>query len=394
MNPLLHPAVQKYIKDHEDDDEKELLLRHKSILGLPARMIAEQIIGRRKAKLKLPEIYRCDNLLYPPSLNIEQCSSEATARFKSQLIKGASMVDLSGGFGIDSYYFSKVMDKLTYVEPDENLLEIAKHNHQQLGSTNISHIGSTAEAFINGCISTFDYCYIDPSRRKNNQKVFKLADCSPDVPTLLPLLQRNCKTIILKASPLLDIQQGIRDLQNVKGVFIVAVDNECKELLFLIEPGYHDLAKYITVDINHEGQIENQFEFSLSEEQNAEVHYSDPLTYLYEPFSSLMKAGAFKLLTRRFDLRKLAVNTHLYTSEKPNLSFPGKIFLVDALTKADAKSLRKLLPDRKANVLTRNYPLSAASLKQKLGVKDGGPNFLIGFSGKHKKFLALAHRIK
>ncbi len=394
MNPLLQPAVQEFIKAHEHDDEQALLLKSKLIHGLPTRLIVEQIASRRKAKAKLPEFYKTGNLLYPPTINIEQCSSEATALYKSTLVYGNSIVDLSGGYGVDCYYFSKVFDKVICVEPDNNLLELVKHNHQELKAINISHINSTAENFIASNSNNFDVGYLDPSRRKGSQKIVKFSHCAPDPSVLLPDLKKHFKSILLKASPLLDITQGTRELNHVSKVYIVAVVNECKELLFLIQNDQPTIMQMVAVDLSYDGQVQNQFEFSLTEEQNAEVEYADPQNYLYEPTAALLKAGAFKLLASKFSLNKLASNTHLYTSEKLVDTFPGKIFQIDALLKPDPKAVKHLIPEMKANVTTRNYLLTPAQLKQKLHVNDGGEKFLIGFSGAKKKFLALALRIK
>lgn len=394
MKPLLEPAVQDFIKAHEHDDEQTLLLKAKLIHGLPARLIIEQIVSRRKAKTKLPEFYTTENLLYPPSINIEQCSSQATALFKSKVLQGNSIVDLTGGYGVDSYYFSKLFHKVIYVEPDNDLLEIVRHNHQQLKANNISHINSTAERFLTSITNNFDVGYLDPSRRKGSQKISKFSQCTPDVTALLPDLKKSFKTILIKASPLLDITQGSRELKHVSKVYIVAVENECKELLFLIQNDQPAIMQMMAVDLSYEGQVQNQFEFTVEEEQNAAVQYADPQSFLYEPSAAMLKAGAFKLLSSKFSVFKLASNTHLYTSEERIDNFPGKIFQVETLVKPDAKTIKQLVPELKANITTRNYPLTPAQLKKKLKLNDGGEKFLIAFSGMKKKFVALAHRIK
>ncbi|MCI0751884.1 MAG: SAM-dependent methyltransferase, partial [Flammeovirgaceae bacterium] len=194
---LLRKEVQQFIRDHENDDEQALLLKHKTILGLPASLIATQIADRRKARFKLPTFYQAQNILFPPSVNLEQCSSETTAKYKADemasiisLIQGKQrgVLDLTGGFGVDTFFFSKAFQPVDYVEPFVDLFEIVKHNHATLGAKNIFHYNTTAEKFLKSTEHRYSLIYIDPSRRKSNQKVFKLADCDPDVVSLLDLI--------------------------------------------------------------------------------------------------------------------------------------------------------------------------------------------------------------
>lgn len=394
LNPLLHPQIIKFIETHEADDVQALILSRPDIHGVPTKLVAEQIVARRKAKAKLPELYRHHNIIFPPTVNLEQCSSELTAIFKSTVVSGNSLVDLTGGFGVDSYYFSKRFKSVTYVEPDKALLDIARHNHQTLAALNIQHLCQSAEEFIRTANQPYDVCYIDPSRRSlNNKKVFRFSDCEPDVSALLSEILHHFTTVLVKASPLLDILHGLRELQSVKKVFVVSVENECKELLFLISKSDYVSTSVEAIDILKDRSVQS-FEFELAEEASAEVIFSDPLNYLYEPHASLLKAGAFRLLSARFPVRKLALNTHFYTSEQIVANFPGKIFKVKALTKADRKQVKTYYPKGKANVTVRNYPLTPDQLKKKFNLTDGGDDFLIGLSGVSKKFLVVAQRIK
>lgn len=391
---LLSDDLQRFIKDHEKDDEKILVLKHKEILGLPAAEIAQQIVGRRKAKTKLPVYYNANKIIYPPKVNLEQCSSEKTAQFKASLLSGNLAADLTGGFGIDSFFLSKSFKKVIHVEPDEALSQITKHNHRTLDANNIEHQCGTAESFINTHKDHFDLLYIDPSRRSNaNRKVFKFSDCGPNVVNLLPLLIKKSNSILIKASPLIDIKQGLSELDSVSKVLIVGFDNECKEVLFLIANTKKETVIEV-FDLSEDDKKSASFSFTLSEEHQSKVSFDEPSTFLYEPTAMMLKAGAFKLTANRFNLKKIAPNTHLYTADKMISNFPGRVFKIESFLKADSKSVHEVLEEGQANIISRNYPLSPSQLKKKLKLKDGGDQFVIGFSGRNKKYLVLASRVK
>lgn len=394
---LLRKEVQQFIRDHENDDEQALLLKHKTILGLPASLIATQIADRRKARFKLPTFYQAQNILFPPSVNLEQCSSETTAKYKADEMSSINflprrqvrVLDLTGGFGVDTFFFSKVFEHVDYVEPSRDLFNMVNHNHSALGAKNISHHNTTAEEFLRSTNEYFDLVYIDPSRRKSNQKVFKLADCDPDVVSLLDLIFSKTNNLLIKASPLHDIHQGIRELNCVKKVFVVAVNNECKELLYLC--GKNFLAEPPISAVNL-AQHKSEFSFLFSEENNLMVSFSDPQRYLYEPNAAILKAGAFKLIAEKFGIQKIEKNTHLYTSKSLIPDFPGRTFEMRGEVKPESKAL--FFPSGIANVFTRNYPLSPAEIKRKYRLHDGGDeDYLIGFSGVKKKYMLAAKRI-
>lgn len=401
IESLFLDQVQNYIIAHEHDDERNLVLRHKEILGVPSSLIAEQIACRRKAKEKLPLYYQTPGIIYPPPLNLEQTSSEQTARFKSSLITEAlaagnktltRAIDLTSGLGIDTWFLSRIFNHFDAVEPNLRLLAIAQHNHQQLGATNIRYHNTTAERFLEQMKESADLIFIDPSRRAANKKVFTFADSEPDIVGLQHLIFEKTNNLVIKASPLLDISHALKALDFVKSVFAVAVDNEVKELLFFAaknfegEPGIHT--------VNLVRQRRDSFSFSLSEEASATVNFSDPLTYLYEPNAAILKAGAFKSIAQHFNLAKIHPSTHLYTADHLTENFPGRVFATEARVKPDAKSMKPFFPEGKANITTRNYPLTVEELKKRTGLKDGGEKFLIGFSGMKEKFLVAARRIK
>lgn len=394
---LLRADVQQFIHDHEQDDEKQIILKHKNILGIPTAFIADQISGRRKAKVKLPIYYTTQNILYPPGLNLEQSSSQQTAQFKTHILETLSFkkdtcADLTGGFGIDTFFFSKLFAQVDYIEPDKALLAIAQHNHKTFGAGNIRYHVSDAESFINHTTDQYDLVFIDPSRRTKNTKVFRLAECVPDITSLITSVLEKAALLLIKASPLLDITQGLKELIHVCRVYIVSVGNECKEVLFLCDRSFDGEPVIETVNLVKD--TAEEFSFLFSEEKEAEVQFSDPRRFLFEPNASILKAGAFKSISKEFNLHKLSINTHLYTGDHAIDNFPGRVFKIEATVRPDAKVLAKFFPEKKANVTTRNYPLSVEELRKKTNLKDGGDKYLIGFSGVSKKWLVVVERVR
>ncbi len=247
MERITTNEAQEYIFAHEGADEKKLILRNRENFGVSASLIAQQIAIRRKAEVKLPLFYKTKGIIYPPSLNWEQCSSEATGNFKAEIVsreigKGKlKIADLTGGFGIDSFFLSKKAALLDFIEPDNNILEIALHNHYLLGGGNIQYHHSKAEEYLDQCKTKYDLIYFDPSRRDSNtKKVFRLADCEPNANDLLSQIFEFTEFVLIKTSPLLDIQQGLKPLHAVKKVIVVSVSNECKELLFLMQKVFQE----------------------------------------------------------------------------------------------------------------------------------------------------------
>ena len=399
IDALSSEPVQKYILDHEHHDVRDLVLKHKEILGIPAVSILEQIATRGKAKVKLPLYYHTSKIIFPPAENFEQSSSESTAFYKSEILRNllsgreGTVADLTGGFGVDTYFLSKVMQKVDCVEPQTSLMEIARHNHSLLGASNINYHLSSAEDFVRSTDRSFDIIYADPSRRTDERKkIHALEDSQPDVLKLKAEIFKKTRLLLIKASPLLDIQAGMTQLANVRRVYVVSVTNECKEILFLLEKDFEGDPVVDAVNLQGD-RVDQRFEFSFPEERKQTIHFSDPLKYLYEPNASILKAGAFKSVASRFNLRKIQVNTHLYTGDQFIDDFPGRKFLVEASIRPDRAEVKKSLPDGKANVTTRNYPLTPEALKKKTGLKDGGEKFLIGFSGQQKKYLVVASRL-
>lgn len=387
--------VQEYIFSHVNEDVNKLLLKHQAILGIPTSLIAQQIAARRKAETKLPTFFRTKGVIYPVQVNFEQSSSEATARLKAEIIHGEIkkekpiVADITGGFGIDSFYFSSLASAVDYVEPNPELSEIVAHNFELLKKPNLRFHHQTAEQFLIDSSKHYDFIYLDPSRRDSRaRKVFSLQDCTPNAIQLLPEILKRTDLVLLKASPLLDIKQGLRELSQVKRVIVVSVANECKELLFLIEKNFVKEPLVQTFNLDNEGKIKHAFEFYLQDEEVANSEFASPQKYLFEPNSSILKAGAFKKVGEVFRLKKIQVNTHLYTADVLIKDFPGRIFEIEELNVA-----AKFLAGQSANIISRNHPLSPEDLKKKLKSKDGGEKYVIAFSGLDRKYIVSAKRL-
>lgn len=403
LTVLFSSPIRKFIQEHQQDDPNELLLKYNAINDIPISFIVDQIVGRKKAKEKLPTWYGHDLIVYPPALNIEQASSEKAAFYKVSFLKRVLMqhlenkivADLTGGFGVDSFAFSQSFKEVHFVEPNHKLLELARHNHQQLGATNISYYNDTAEQFLQSLpnIKKFDLLYIDPSRRnKADRKVFSFNQCEPDVVKLQDKILLLSNFLLVKASPLLDIDVGRKQLKHIKKICIVSIHNECKELLFYCEKKTKSEAVIDAINLNINND-EDRLEFTLSHESKAEVNYSNPLKYVYEPNASILKSGAFKTVASVFGIYKIHPNTHLYTSDNLIKSFPGRIFQVISTVKSDPKEIQHFFSERKANIITRNYPLTVNEIRKKVGLFEGGEKFLIACSGLEKKFLLVACKL-
>jgi hypothetical protein len=394
------PAVQHFIIDHEHSDVKQLLLKSKTVMGLPATVIADQIQGRRKAREKFPEWYVRQGIVYPPSLNLEQSSSLATAAYKKEIIqqqlKGKLKVaaDLTGGYGIDTLMISTLVDTMHYVEPNVNLSLIARHNHLLSGARNIVYHTTTAEEFIQASDHAFDVVFIDPSRRDAHQKRFiRFADGVPDVTSLMDVLLKCSRLVMIKSSPLLDIHAAVKELNHVGEVYVVAYHNECKEVIYLCGKEWHSDASPMTA-INLGDHSQQRFMFNPDDERLCTMNYSPPQHYVYEPNAAILKAGAFKLIGKSFGLMKLHINTHLYTSQELMENFPGRVFQILSGIKPKPADVKKVVPELKANVITRNYPLGAEALKKSLGVADGGDVYIIGCTSTEGKHVLIASRLQ
>ena len=376
IDKLLSPEVQTYIKDHRHDDPFLLSLRHKKGGDFPLREAINQLHSLQKAESKLPSWVSIENIVWPAPVSIEQASSEITARFKATLVNGKSFVDLTGGMGVDCIFFANHFEEAHYVESDEELCNLARHNFGMLGFRHIQIHNLTAETFLEDCQRKFDAVYIDPSRRSDNKKVFKINECAPNLYEILPKCKMISNQILVKLSPLVDLSFLIKEFQPFT-IWSIAVKNEVKEVLCLIQNGNTHQVRIEAVHMTADGD-RREFKFLHHKESEAKSEFSFPLAYLYEPDASILKAGAFKLIGNHFGLKKLHQHTHLYTSHEIIQDFPGRIFSIMEELKLDKKEILAAIPDKKINVLTRNFPLTPAQLKMKFDLADGGEHFLIG----------------
>ena len=393
IQELLKPQIQEFIRTHENDDPADLMLQAKKFNDFPMKEVVEQIQSRKKAKTKLQEWFAGNNVIFPPTLSLEQCSSETTAQYKQSLVKGEKMADLTGGMGIDTYYLSRSFDKTHYVERQANLVELAKHNFSVLGASGIQVNQESAEDFLQKCHSDFDLIFIDPARRDLNQKkVFRLSDCEPDLTQVLPKMLIKSEKVLIKASPLLDIKGAILELGGATEVHVVSVKGEVKELLFLIEKKNIFQDPIINcVDLQNENNT--KFEFFFSKEAALNRAYGIPKKYIYEPNAAILKGGAFKSIAEAFNLIKLHPNTHLYTSDQIRDGFPGRVFNVLETITLSKKTLKKQIPEMKANITVRNYPLSVEQIRKKTGLKEGGENYIMGFRDLDSPKLMLCQKL-
>lgn len=369
---LLNPGIQKFINTNIDKNISKLALQKNPFPEVEWISILSQIEAKTKAKLKLPSWFATDNIIYPSKISVEQTSSEKTASYKTSIVSGESLIDLTGGFGVDDFYFAKKMKAVAHCEINPNLSSIVKHNFEQLNVKNIScHSGDSLEILAN-LNTKWDWIYIDPSRRNDSKgKVFMLQDCLPNVPENLDLFFNHSDSILIKTAPLLDISAGLSELKNVKTIHIVALENEVKELLWEIHNGYSGEIKIKTVNIVKEKL--DTFEFILDKNPEIPV-YGLPQKYLYEPNSAIMKSGGFDEVGTFYKLNKLHKHSHLYTNSKL-VAFPGRVFEIENTFPYHKNEMKAHLENQQLNITTRNFPDTVESIRKKWKIKEGGNQY-------------------
>mgnify|MGYP000114946327 CR=1 FL=1 len=374
MNPfLLNTDIQEFINDNINSDTTSLVLKKTPFSSKDIKLIIEQIEAKKRCAKKLPTWFNTKNIYYPNKLNIEQTSSETTANYKSNLIEGQSIIDLTGGFGVDCFYFSKQFEFVTHCEISESLSAIVKHNYKELQIKNIKTLPINGIDYLKENSNNFEWIYIDPSRRHDSKgKVFLLNDCLPNVPLHIDLLFSRSKNILIKTSPLLDISIGINELKHVKTIHIIALNNEVKELLWVLENKFEGKITIKTVNLKKEKN--DSFKFYLEDEKIADSKYNLPLSYLYEPNAAILKSGAFHSISTTLNIFKLHQHSHLYTSDR-KIDFPGRSFKIDTVLPYNKKVLKKL-NITKANITTRNFPETVQQIRKKFNIKDGGSTYL------------------
>ena len=381
-------ALRNFIAAHENDDTSALLLKGGRNTGVDVREAALQIEARRKAKSKIPTFEACPDFYFPTSISVEQCSSEAAAKFKARFLpdSNAALCDLTGGLGSDSYFFSLSARQVFYFEKNPALCEAAKANFQALGASNIrvtnadcENLESIAETMRSASIQP-DLIFIDPSRRdSNSNRKYALEDCSPNVPALLESLFKLCPSVLVKASPMLDISFVSKTFPSCSRIVALSVDNECKEVLMLLEKGHFGSEPQVSaVDLKgSDGSIVYEVNATLSEERDAAASFAAPdkagRQYLYQPGKALLKAGFFKLVCSRFGVQKLDSGTHLYIGSQYVPDFPGKAFIILETMDFGRKGMEyaaKAYP--KASLTALNVPMTTAQFKNRTRIEDGG----------------------
>lgn len=371
---ILADEVQVYLRSRLGESPSEVALAKSPFTHVSASELAEQLDGMQRSRFKLPLWYQTPGVYYPRKLSIEQSSSETTARYKAKLIgPDKRVVDITGGFGVDSFFLAQVAKHVTYIERNPQLTSIVSHNMGVLGARNttclcddgIHHVLSAPDG-------TYDTVYTDPSRRVQSQKVIQLSDCVPDIVLSYTDLLDKSPTLLIKAAPMLDITGSLRKLAHVAEVHVLSVANECKELLFVLKRNHTGEPKIIAGILD--SSETKVFSFFPSEENEATSELGSPKSYLYEPDAAIMKSGAYKLISLRFGLQKLHSNTHLYTSGELVHGFPGRSFRIDAVV--SYSQFKKDKTRQSGNITARNFPLKADELRRKHRIGEHKDRFL------------------
>ncbi|PKP25549.1 MAG: SAM-dependent methyltransferase [Bacteroidetes bacterium HGW-Bacteroidetes-2] len=366
---ILNTLVQDFITKHLKSEKVKLLLKGSPFEDINIQELVEQMETKKKAEHKLPTWFQTKNIYYPSKISMEQTSSEITAAYKSKLVSGKTIADLTGGFGVDSYYFSKKINQVYHFEIDKKLSEIASHNFKALHTNIICENKNGIEAIKN---KYFDVIYLDPSRRNASKgKVFYLKDCEPNLVEKLNYLLERTDKLVIKTSPMLDLSVGFKELKKVNEIHIVSVNNEVKELLWIIEKNKE--TECVIKTINIKNTILEKF--TINNKYIPTVTIALPKKYLYEPNAAIMKSGAFDAVSASFKVDKLENNSHLYTSDVL-IDFPGRKFLIEKVTPYSKKEMKKTIANSKANITIRNFPESVEALRKKWNIVDGGNNYL------------------
>lgn len=445
---MFHQDTWDFIRKHAQDDVRKLALKRPTNPNVDLKEALVQIEGYQTARKKLPLWAENPQLVYPPRISMEQCSSETTALYKQQVVRRLlqglsgplSMADMTGGFGIDFSYLAPLFDRAYYIEQQEILCRIAQHNLKMLGleQAEVLH-GDGVERMPEQAPLTL--VFIDPARRdQQGKKTVALSDCTPDLSAIQERIRSCSRFCMAKLSPMLDIHQALQELKGVSEVHVVSVDNECKELLLILASGETENTTGIATEkkrqetdgnlasetdkteeavankledastssiseqsnvkkpaetrifsVNLQKSEQQIFEYTAQEEASAEAVYTDqPGAYLYEPNTSLLKAGAYKCLCARFGVRKLHPNSHLYTSDTLCADFPGRRFRVTGsrtFSKQDLKQIARDIPQ--ANITIRNFPSTVQELRKKLKIKEGGDRYLFATTLKNEQHIIL-----
>ena len=385
---ILTPDVQHYLQAHELDMPAQLALRKSPFATVSASELAQQLDGRQRCRKKLPLWHDTPGIYYPEKLAVEQASSQATARYKALLLPTQGrVIDLTGGLGVDTLFFAQRAEAAVHCEKNEGLSQIARHNASVLGAGNIDFIASDGLSYLQRHPDdAFDVVYLDPSRRVEKRKVFRLEDCVPDVVNIQHWLLQKVRNVLIKSAPLLDITAALQVLKNVREVHVVSTANECKELLFMLDREWMDTPLIVAAALK-KGDTADRFAFTAAEEKAAVAELGHPADYLYEPDAALLKSGAFKLTGLRYGLKKLHPHTHLYTGPVRNGDFIGKVFRITGVMQYG--DFKKTGTAVRGNVSTRNFPLKAEELRKRHRIGEGESNHLFFCTGMQDELLVI-----
>lgn len=368
---LLEPEVQDFINAHVNTPISVLALQKNPFPHLDYKRILQQIESKAKAAQKLPTWFTTPLCLYPSKISIEQTSSEITASYKAQTIHGASLIDLTGGFGVDAYYFAQHFQSVVHCEHDAQLSAMVAHNSSTMGVHNLTLVSGDGLDFLRKSNTRFDWLYLDPSRRHEEKgKVFFLSDCAPNVPELVDEYFEYTDQILIKTAPLLDITAALHELKYVSDVQVIAVQNEVKELLFYLRKNTATPLQITAVTLF---KTDNASLFTHEFGLRVPVELAAPQSYLYEPNAALMKSGGYDVLAHQLKLKKLHVHTHLFTATAL-IDYPGRRFQIRRVFPYQKATMKSLI-GKKGHVATRNFPESVAELRKKWKIADGGTSY-------------------
>jgi len=392
---MQNDANRQFILNHRFDDLRKLAFKSFDNTDIDIQYVLKQIEGRQIAESKIPSWFQSDEIVYPTHLSLEQCSSEQTARYKAGLVSGYSFVDLTGGLGVDFAFISTNFRESFYVEKQKELCEIATHNFDALKLKSVSIINVDATVYLEK-MPPANAIFIDPGRRSTSgKKIFSIEEAEPDLLTIQDLLIEKAKTVLIKLSPMLDISKALKQLKNVSEVHVLSLENECKELLFLLKKGFLSEPSITCVNLSKKNN-QPKISFFQSKEKASQINYTSEIEqYVYEPNTSLLKAGFFKGLTILYPVRKFHPDSHLYTSSELISDFPGRIFQTEAYSSFNKQELKFFLREiDKASLAVRNFPISVAELRKKLKIKDGGEIYIFATTlANGKKMLLKCSRI-
>lgn len=397
-------TTAEFIREYRERDIRQLALQANRFPDVDMPYALDQIQGWQIARRKLPKWAACDGVIFPPHLSMEQCSSEPTAQYKlnlamewaSRVGHASRMTDLTGGFGVDFSFTSCAFAAATYVERNEQLCHIVEHNLPLLGLNNATVVCADAVEYLS-TVEPQTMLFLDPARRdEHGAKTVMLADCTPDVVQLLPKLLEKSRFTMLKLSPMLDWHKAVDDLQGtVREVHIVSVGGECKELLLVLSTVVESELKVYCADLSTASDTSSLFVYtpgSSAPVANSTFNIQHS-TFLHEPNASIMKAGCFDELAAAYGVSPVSRNSHLFLSDEPIEDFPGRSFVVERVTTMNKGELRKALVGiEKANIATRNFPLTVAELRKRLKIKDGGDVYIFATTTAEGEHLLLISR--